>query len=112
MNLDDAINAFKEAIIKVASTEIMALIIGAAPFFAWPVINQVTSFIVNQIVSLLINKTEVGIYFIRTDILTTGQASTYLKAQEDLQGAKTDDEKKVAELAVINAARDLIKFNH
>lgn len=111
MSADEIINTFKDVLIKIATEQIMSLLIKQASFFGWAVINPVVAFVVGQIVSLLVKEAEIGAFFIRTDILTTGQASNYLAAQLKLSAAKSDEERAIYEKEVINCARNLIKFS-
>ena len=115
MTIDDLVEQLKGAIITIGTQSVMAFLSVNAPFFALPVIRQITEFAVNKIISLAIKETEIGAFFAYVDIYTKAQVKAFEEAairNKIAQESGTDEEKKKAEEAFIAAARDLIKFNH
>lgn len=85
------------------------------PFLNLPVIRNITKAFIEFIIQILVDKTELGAYFIYSDMLTSEQAKKFgeaAKKNQEIQESGTDEEKRLAQLELINRARDLIRLNH
>lgn len=110
MTLDEIIDSVKSVAVKVGTAQIMALAIVAVPPLGWPIIRQVATFIVSNILALFFDKAEFGAFMLRTSAMTTAQAQEYVAAQQKLEEAQDAEAKAKAEAEVIAAARNLIQF--
>lgn len=110
--LDDVISSLRDASVKFAAEQAMKYIVTAIPLFGVPVLSPILAWVVGKVASVLVEKTELGLFFLRMNALTDAQAATYAAAQQKLQGATNDADRKKAEDAVVAAARDLLKLTH
>lgn len=110
MTLDEVIGNVKSVVARIATVQVMGVLVTAAPFLALPIINQVTAFIVGKILSAFLDKTELGAFILRTNAMTAAQAADYVSAQKKLEEAKNDEEKRAAEAELIASTRRLISL--
>lgn len=113
-DIDLALQGGLQVLAYTAQQQVVAYFVGFAPFLAWPVIGPVFGFMVGLIVNAAIKYTEMGAFFWYVDQLTTAQVKGYVEARLDYEKVKengTDEEKKRARKAIVDRARDLIRFD-
>jgi len=83
-------------------------------FFTLPIVNPIFKIVIKKIITVLINYTELGAYFIYVDNFTQEQAAKFQEAAQknkEAQANGTDEQKKIAEQELIARARDLVKYS-
>jgi hemolysin-activating ACP:hemolysin acyltransferase len=116
MTIDERIERFKSSVGDLGVNGVMIWLTAEVPFFAvWPV-KQLMQAFVRKIVTILLDKTELGAFHWYADALTKGQAVAFEQAAMAVEVAKekglSDEELAKLEQAKIDACRALIKFTH
>ena len=114
MSADSVINLIKNTLAKAGSKAVMQHLVSQASFFSWPIVNPIIGFFVGYVVEILLEKTELGSFFIYADIITAKQASDFEKQAQknkEIQENGTPEEKAKSEQELIDAARNLIKYS-
>lgn len=104
-------NPLQSAAFELIRSQIIKYIVSQAPILSSALLNPILGFIVNYVLKVAFEQTELAIYFIKVDNLTKKQAEEFKKSQDNLKNAKTDEEKKKATDELKNNLRDLIGFN-
>lgn len=84
------------------------------PFFNIPVVKQITRFIVRKIISIIINKTELGLTMIHNILHTTAQGKDFIQSVHNYAEVVkhgTPEEIEAAKKDKIDKARNLIRLN-
>lgn len=115
LNIDELVELFKRNVVDLGTKGVMSYLAVQAPVFNLPILNAVIRFLVSRVISIAVNNTELGIYFIYTDQRTSAQAKAYEKAAQENAKAKadpavTEEEKKRAEEELLARARELIRL--
>ena len=115
MTTDDLIEALKSTLIRAGTQGVMQYLVALSSFFALPIVGPLMSQLVTYILGIAIRYTELGAYFVYTDMFTSAQGKKFQDAaikNQEAQKSGTNEEKKQSEADLINAARALIKFSH
>lgn len=110
VTVDDVIEHVKDALISASTLGVMTYLSAQFPFFALPVVNQITELAVNKIISLAVNFTELGAYFVYVDLYTAKERADFEEAVAKKANAKTEAEIAAANQAIIEAARKFIRI--
>lgn len=84
------------------------------PFLRLPVIREIAEWLVGKIIEILVNKTELGLFFIYVDSITDEQRRKLNEAatkNKEAQASGSEDDRRLAEAELIAAARNLLRFN-
>lgn len=84
----------KESLKKMAVDRIMKELILSASFFAVPGVNRLTVIFLSWIIDFIIEKTELGLYFIYTDNIVEKQANELLKALQNQKDHPNEENEK------------------
>lgn len=101
MTREEYLNSIKSAVLELGKKEVMTFLMTQAPkFFGNFLVNPIVGLIINWVLTILIEKTEIAVFFLYTDIRTNKQASEFVDAayanhQAQLNG--TPEEKLNAE---------------
>ncbi len=113
MKIDQFIETLKSQLVTIGTNGVMTFLAIEVPFFAFPVVNKVTRLIVEKVIEIAIRYTELGAYFLYVDQYTAAQSDAFSNAAKknlEAQRNGTAEQKKQAEMELINRTRDLIKF--
>lgn len=103
----------KSAALTAGSRSVMAYLTSLSGFFALPIINPIAGFIVDSVIRIAIEKGELAAFFYYVDMRTSKQGREFVDAalrNKLAQQKGTDEEKKLAEKALIDKFRALAKF--
>lgn len=84
------------------------------PFFGLPIIRLITRLAVDKVITIAINDTEFGGFVIFSKVITKEQAAEFdkhSKKNDEVQKNGTPEEKQKAKQDLINATRNLVKYN-
>lgn len=113
--IDDALlKSLEASFINLGTESVIAYLSVQFPFFAMPIVNRITKWMVSRIITILVQKTELGVTMIKNHINTAKQGKDFTEsAQKYTEVLKngTPEEIEKAKLDKINKARDLIRFN-
>lgn len=104
------LGAAKQGVLDYISAKLPSLFTGLIGKIATPILG----FFVGKILSIAIEKTELGIFFLYTDFRVTAQGrdfEAYALANLNVRKNGTPEEIKNAEINLINAFRNFAKFN-
>ncbi len=80
-------------LISIAVKQAASELILAAPFFAWPVINPVTVFILTKLITLLVQKTAIGLSLLWINLSISYEVSSQESATAALKAMLLNPEK-------------------
>lgn len=90
-----AFSTLKAALIQMAIERAMKELVLQASFFAYPVVNKLTLKAIEWLVTFIVEKTELGLYFLYTDYVVEKQAAQLIeslkKYREDSSAENEDD---------------------
>lgn len=106
MTTQELVDQFKSSLVRIGTDGVMTYLTAQIPFFSLPIVRYFTKIIVENIISIVVNYTELGVYFIHIDLKTAAQAKDFEQA------AKLNKEAPSAESRqkLIDAARKLISL--
>jgi hypothetical protein len=110
---DQYVQAIKNSFISLGKKAVMAKLIQLSSVFALGPINALTALVVEKILTIVVNETETGIYFLYIDMRVHGQGREFSQAAQanfKAQQNGTKEEKDAAEKALIDAFSKLVKF--
>lgn len=81
------------ALIKVAVSQAIGELVILAPFFAWPVVNPVTVFILTKLITLLVQKTAIGLSLLWINLSISYEVSSQESATAALKAMLLNPEK-------------------
>ena len=115
LNIDELVELFKRNVVDLGTKGVMTYLAVQAPVFNLPILNSIVRFLVSRVISIAVNNTELGVYFIYTDQRTSAQAKAYEKAAQasakaQADPAMTEEEKKRAEEELLACARQLVRL--
>lgn len=100
-------NILKEALRKAAIDRIMKELVLSSVFFAYPGINKLTLMAVEWIVDYILNKTELGLYFIYTNYTVEIQVKQLQEAlKKQRENPNEENEKEL-----IDKFNNIIRIN-
>lgn len=109
MTHQEYIDSLKSSAVKLGSSSALLYIFTNLPFLKAPFLKQITEKIVESIISIFVNKTEMGIFFIYIDTRSSHQGEVFSQmAYRNFIAQKngTEQEKKIAEENLINAFKN------
>lgn len=104
----------KSSAVKLGSSSALFYIFAQVPFLKTPFIKQITESIVNSIVKILVEKTEIGLFFLYIDTRTSHQGEVFAQmAYKNFiaQQSGSEIEKKIAEQNLINAFKNFARLD-
>jgi hypothetical protein len=107
---NEAVKRIKQAALMIGKKSVMTALANQVPFFALPIVNKITSLLVEKILDLAIDKGEMGIFFLFIDIRGSVEGQQFeqaMEANEIAQSIGTEKEKQDAENNVVIALRRL-----
>lgn len=115
MTHDDYINTLKGYLLKKMVKSSLKYILVKAPFLAWGPLGYITELILEKLVSIMINQTELALFLKFTDFRVSRQGKVFHNAilrNQTAQKGGNPDEIKIAEQELKDTFRDLIKFTN
>lgn len=106
MTTQELVDQFKSTLISIGTKGVMTYLQAQIPFFNLPIVKFFTEMVVNKIVSIIVNYTELGIYFIHIDLKTAAQSQEFQEAAKINKELPSEESKQ----KLIEAARKLISF--
>jgi hypothetical protein len=114
MTNEEYVAALKHSALVIAKKQVMQKLVAAIPFFGLPFFNPLALLIVTRVLETAIMKTEMGLFFLYTDVRVNAQASRFVAAALYFNEAKhlgTAKEAKLAEENMVGAFRNFVKFS-
>jgi hypothetical protein len=113
---DEYVETIKHAFLTMGDDLVMAYILVKMPWMSTPFLKQICQFFVNAVLTIAVNKTEMGAFFLFIDFRTSAQGRDfYDKAvvNRDVQTnpKSTPEEKERAKQDAIDNFRALVKFS-
>ena len=111
---DEYVKTLKSTFINLGKKAAVAKITKAIPFLALGPMSALTSMAVEAILTIVVNETETGLFFIYTDMRVNSQGRDFSKAalhNFKMQQSGTKEQKDEAEKALITAFNKLVKFS-
>lgn len=90
----EAVNLLKDRLVKLAVEKIMKELILSAAFFKIPFFNYVATQLITKLVVFIVDKTELGLYFIYVDFSVAKQADQLREALEKYNKEKSEENEK------------------
>ena len=115
MNHQQYADIIKSAALSAGKKAVMSYIVTAVPFFALPIINPILGLVVNWVLTIAIDETEMGLFFMYIDFRTNLQGKEFEAAALEnfrAQTEGTEEEKINAEKNLIAKFRALAKFSN
>lgn len=97
---DDYVASIKTAFVTLGKALAMSYIVAEVPFLGLPVIRSIVGFTVEKILSVVVNSTEMGAYFVYTDFRVNAQGHDFILAAMEnhkIQASGTPEEKAASE---------------
>lgn len=113
VDADLIIDAIKAEAVKYFAAKVLSEVVKWGGFFSVGFVQTIAAFIIETVLKIAIEKTELGIYVVYADERASAQARKYERAKQDQSKLPTDasdEEKAAARQRVIDAARDLIRW--
>jgi hypothetical protein len=102
---------FKDAGVKL----VMKYLVSQIPFFRLAFINPIAAFFVGKVISIAVDKTELGAFFLFIDLRISAQGRAFEQVallNYEVQKNGTKEEKLDAEEKLIEKFRELVKFSN
>jgi hypothetical protein len=115
MNRQEYADLIKNAALSAGKKLVVNYIVQKIPFFGLTFVNPILGFFVGQVLEIAIMKTEIGAFFLFIDMRTSQQGRDFQSAALNnfqVQKTGTPEEKKNAEMALIDSFRALAKFTN
>lgn len=113
MTRDEYVASLKSTFLAVGVKQVMEFLISKSAFFGLSFINPIMAYIVSKVVTILIEKTDVAIFFLYIDMRVGEQAKNYETAALNNHYAQigTDEElKKKTEADLIRTFTEFATF--
>lgn len=115
MSRDEYVLKIKSTFVTMGTRSAMTYLVAQYPFLANPIANKILKMFVEKVLLASADAAEMGAFFMYIDWRTAEQNKDWQNAvsrnlQAQLTG--TDQEKKDAELNLINSARSFIKLSN
>lgn len=91
---NEAINLLKERLVKLAVEKIMQELVLSAAFFKIPFFNYIATKLVTKLVEFIVEKTELGLYFVYVDFTVAKEADQLREALEKYNREKSEQNEK------------------
>lgn len=115
MSHDDYINTLKGYLLKKMVKSSFTYILAKAPFLAWGPLGYITQLILEKLISMLINETELALFLKFTDFRVSRQGKVFHNAMlrnQTAQKGGNPDEIKLAEQELKDTFRSLVSFTN
>lgn len=115
MTHQEYVSLLKTAALETGKRAVMEYIVARVPFFGFKIINPIAGFVVGKVLSIAIEQTELGAFFLYIDLRTARQGRDFEAAAMKnalAQKSGTPDERQHAEAELIRAFRALAKFTN
>jgi hypothetical protein len=92
---------------------VLAYFLTVAPWARLPVLHAVVKWIIDYVLTVAIDRTELGAFFLFVDVRTSLQGRAFAQAalkHREAQSTGTPAEKAAAEYALLHSFRALVKF--
>ncbi len=100
----------KTALFNLVKSQVISYLVKQLPWLGSKLLSPLLSVIVNQVLKIAFEQTELAIYFYKIDKETEKQANEVKQKQDNIQKAKTEEEIKKAQDELKNSLKDLIRF--
>ena len=103
----------KKTFIDIGTKEVVSFATKNLPFLFLPIFNPISKYIINKVIVVLVEKTEVGLFFAYTYLRVDQQGRNFSDAAMNnhrVQLEGNEDEKKQAESDLISSFRTFAKF--
>lgn len=113
MTRDEYVQTLKDTLQKQLLKSVYSSLISKVTWLAWGPLGPITKKMLEMLISLIIEETELSIYLAFTDFRTSRQGRRFLEASIQNQQAQRSDDpnaKKKAEENLKATFRDLIKL--
>jgi hypothetical protein len=115
MNQQQYVDLLKSSLLTATKKAVFDYIVGRIPWLGSALFSSITSMVINTVLKIAIEQTEMAAFFWYIDLRTAAQGKDFEKAALANQIAQmngTPDEKKKAEQNLINAFRAFAKFSN
>lgn len=106
-------DSFLTGLIKLGTSDVIKYLALKVPFFTLSIPAGIAKIVVEQILTIVVKNTSLGIYFLRVDLSVGKQAKDFERAAKENEKAQLSGDKKAIEKAereLVERARDLIKL--
>lgn len=108
------IEAVKSSFVSLAKKQIISVLTKQFAFLAWGPLAPLFSIFIEKILTIAVNNTETGIFFLYVDFRVNQQSREFSRAALEnyrIQISGTQEEKNEAEKKLIKIFDDFVKFN-
>ena len=113
MTRDEYAALLKDAALTTGKRLVIEAIGKAVPFLGTSFFSPIVGWIVGKVLTIAIEQTEFGLFFLYIDLRTSSQGRDFEKAAQANQAAQkgTPDEKQKAEAHLIDALRRFARYD-
>ena len=114
MSQQEYIEVLKSAALSSGKKFVIDYVSKKIPFLFIPILNPITSLVIEKVVEVLIMETEFAIFFKYTDMRVSEQGKVFSKMAENNYKAQmygTNKEKEIAEKLLVDSCRSLFRLN-
>lgn len=111
---DDYVKAIKSAFVSIGQTLAMSYITAHVPPLGLPVIRQIISWCIGKILEIMVNSTELGVYFVYTDFRTNEQGLAFIDValkNRETQLTGSDEEKRASEQLLMQKFSEFVRVS-
>jgi hypothetical protein len=115
MKHDEYVEVLKSTISKLVIKSATEIVFKKVAFLAWGPLGPLTSYLIEKLVGIIINETELAIFLKYTDFRISKQGKIFSEAaikNSEAQKNGSEDEKKKAEEELINSFRAFVKLTN
>lgn len=115
MGLQAYVDSLKASASSLAVNTAMTFLAAEAPWIKLPIIKQVVEYLVKRVTNAVIDSTEMGAFFLYTDIRVNKQGIAFEQAAYKnyiAQKEGTDEERTIAEAELMAAFKSFISFTN
>lgn len=108
---DEYVAVIKSTFVSLGKTLIVETANKYLPFLSLPVIKQVFNYVIDWALTLLVDKTETGIFFLYIDFRVAAQSKEFERAayvNYYAQQTGTKEQKRDAKIQLLKASREFI----
>lgn len=113
MTRQEYIELIKNTAKKSILDSTLKILVGRFSFLAFGPANVLTVLILKKIIAIIVEETEMRLFFLYTDFRVSEQGRLFIeraRSYEEIKKTGSEDQKKLAEIELINAFRDLAKL--
>lgn len=111
--IDAFVEKLKSTLTTMGTDGVVLYLTTRYPFLGLPIVRVFTRLAVQKVITTLLDKTEFAAFAFYSERVTKEQANDFIneaKKNEEVQKNGTDAEKEAAKKALIDRARNLIKY--